>query len=160
MCISKIHPLWHTLTFGFPLHPFPLRNSAAEASHVVKQLVNKSQKTTPKRQHLRRDINAKPSGQSTSASESTLGTPSSIIEAKESSRFRLDRPVDAHFRFEPSEAPTPNRSEPPRQTRRTAAQGPSRHRVEIPSRLSKPLARQTSPNIADFRSFFTNFNGV
>ena len=99
MCISKIHPLWHTLTFGFPPHPFPLRNFAVEASHVVQQLVNKAQKTTLKRQQLRRDINAKPGGQSAPASESIGGTPSSIFDAKESARFRRDPAVDAHFRF-------------------------------------------------------------
>ena len=77
---------------------FP-RNSVVEAAHVVKQLVDEVPKTTPKRQQLQRDIDAKPSRQSAPASESILGTPSSISTAKESSRRRRDRAVDAHFRF-------------------------------------------------------------
>ena len=53
----------------------------------------------PKRPQLLRVIDAKPFEQSAPASESILGTPSSIIKAKESLRLRRDRAVDAHFRF-------------------------------------------------------------
>ena len=95
MCISKIHLPWRTLTFGIFPHPFPLRNIPLEVAKVAKQLANKD----PTRQQLLRRITSKPFEQSTRASRSSLGTAWSIATQKQSSRFRLDRAVDALFRF-------------------------------------------------------------
>ena len=99
MCIPKIHLSWHLLTLCLLLHLFPLRKIALEAAEVAKQLANRPKKTTTKRQQLRRRITAKPFDQSASSSESSLDTLRSITKQKESSRFCLDRAVDAHFRF-------------------------------------------------------------
>ena len=112
MCISKIHLPWRTLTSGIFPHPFPLRNIPLEVAKVAKQLANKD----PTRQQLLLRITSKPFEQSTRASRSSLGTAWSIATQKQSSRFRLDRAVDALFRFravggadaEPLETAAPN----------------------------------------------------
>ena len=61
---------------------------------VAKKLVNKA-----KRQQLLQGIKAKPFEQSAPASESGLGTSTTIITAKESPQFRPNRALDDHFRF-------------------------------------------------------------
>ena len=120
-----------------------------EAGHDAQQLVNKS----PRSIKLLRAGDAKPLGQSTPNFGSILGDVTSITTPKESARFVPKRPVDAHFRSAPSEALTPNRCEPPRQTRATATQGPLLHRPRTSSRLAQPFARHGLPNIAPSAPF-------
>ena len=129
MCISKIHLPWRTLTFGIFPHPFPLRNIPLEVAKVAKQLANKD----PTRQQLLLRITSKPFEQSTRASRSSLGTAWSIATQKQSSRFRLDRAVDAFFRFraiegadaEPLETAAPNSAWSSSKTFRTSCAKPN-----------------------------------
>ena len=129
MCIPRIHLSWHTLTVGIFLHPFPLRKIAWEAAKVAKQLVKKD----PKRHQLQQLLKSEPLGQSASASESNSGPSSRILFAKESSRFRLDRAVDALFRFraiegadaEPLKTAAPNSAWSSSKTFRTSCAKPN-----------------------------------
>ena len=65
---------------------------------------------------VQKPVKIKPIDQSTSASGSILLDPVRIHNSKESARFGLERPVDAHFRFSLKSAPPPNDYEPRRQT--------------------------------------------
>ena len=65
-----------------------------------------------KNAELQSRIKSKPIDQSTSASRSILPKVIRIYNQKESARFGLERPVDAHFRFRFKSAPTPNDAEP------------------------------------------------
>ena len=110
----------------------------------------------PKGDELVRAAKAKPLGQSTPASESIFRGPRRIIDQKESARFGPDRPVDVHFRFAPSGAPTPNRLEPPRPTRVEAAQGPFLHPLQSSIRLAQPSTRYAPSNFAARRLLLKN----
>ena len=149
MCIPKIHHCWPALISASLHTPFPPRNIAEEAGHGTKQLVNKASNG----EELPRAVESKPLRQSTSNFGSDPDTPRRITTLKESARFGLVRPVDAHFRSALSEAPAPNRCKPPRPIRRAGSQGPPLHRTSVSIRLSHPLARHTAPNFASAAPF-------
>ena len=135
--------------FRIPPHPFlseEYRGGSWPRDQTARQQASNGEE-------LLRAVKSEPLGQSTPNFGSDLDNIRRTSTPKESARFGLVRPVDAHFRSALSGALAPNRCKPPRPIRVAGTQEPRLHRVSIPVRLTQPFARHAAPNFASSAPF-------